>query len=85
MYVMRYLARFSDQSEFLLFEEAYYNDKRVFWEVHQKNLQRFCEEMKTKGIPIQVKDRETGDIIRFPSTEQFRQWYIDHQSKNWCL
>lgn len=78
--MVRYIAKFEDGRNFLLYDEEYYNDKAVFWRSHVSNAFGFMVEVCKKGIPIEVLDKKADKLIKFESRQDFTEWFEKNQA-----
>ena len=79
---MRYKATFADNTEYSLFGPEYFGDKPVFWRSHQSNLIGFSVEVCVKGRPKKVLDTINQVEIKFNINEEFDDWFIKNQSRD---
>ncbi|MEM7738578.1 MAG: hypothetical protein AAF267_22625 [Deinococcota bacterium] len=68
----------SKQIEYL-FDESYYNDKRVFAVTHYRHLNAVCKQIVNEGLPLMVKDLQTQELIHLETLAQLDAWLKEHQ------
>ncbi|MEM6379635.1 MAG: hypothetical protein AAF705_15635 [Bacteroidota bacterium] len=77
--VIRYTLIFSEGETYLLFGEDFFNDKKVFWEIHQTKVKQCFEMIQQKGWPIKVYDDLTKEEQSFSNEREFKDWFLLHQ------
>ena len=74
MKMIRFTAKFKDGSEFLLFGEDFFNDKRVFSVMHYLKLIDFREEVCKKDKPIETFDKNIQETLKYSNSRDFNNW-----------
>jgi len=80
--MIRFIVEFKDRSKFLLFGEEFFNDKRVFSNMHYSQLISFREEVCKKDKPIKVFDKKTKKSFKYLNSKDFDNWFFVNQSNN---
>lgn len=82
MKMTRFTAKFKDGSEFLLFGEDFFNDKRVFSVMHYSKLIDFREEVCKKDKPIEIFDKNIQETLKYSNSRDFNNWFFANQSND---
>jgi hypothetical protein len=77
--VQRYEAILSNGTRFVLYEESYFNDKRVFFEHHRSNLLAFYEALGKSGLPVLITDLRDRITWTLENVALLHAWLKEHQ------